>query len=39
MLAANAGMLEAMHDFPTIKEWNVEAAKVLARSGPSSAKK
>ncbi len=39
MLAASARMLEAMRDFPTIKEWNVEAAKVLARSGPSSAKK
>jgi hypothetical protein len=38
-LAASARTVEAMHDFPTIKEWNAEAAKVLARSGPPSAKK
>jgi hypothetical protein len=38
-LAASANTGEAMRDFPTIKEWNAEAAKVLARSGPPSAKK
>ena len=38
-LAASAPTAALMRDFPTIKEWNAEAAKVLTRSGPPSAKK
>ena len=38
-LTASARTVEAMRDFPTIKEWNAEAAMVLARTGPPSAKK
>jgi hypothetical protein len=38
-LAASVPTAALMRDFPTIKEWNAEAAKVLTRSGPPSAKK